>query len=67
MQIQFNGTPFEVEKNTTLESFLQKQGLASQGGVAVAVNNQVVSREQWPHAVLQENDMLLAIGACYGG
>lgn len=46
---------------------MRQKNLDKQGGTALALNNRVVPKEKWEHTVLRENDMLLLIGASYGG
>lgn len=67
MNIQFNQSPLCVEEDITIKKLLLQKGLDRQQGIAVALNNRVVPKEKWEHTVLQENDMLLLIGASYGG
>lgn len=67
MNIQFNQSPLCVEEGITIKKLLQQKGLDRQQGIAVALNNRVVPKEKWEHTILQENDMLLLIGASYGG
>ncbi len=67
MTVFFNNTPLVIENGTTLLQVMQTKGLAQRSGIALALNNSVVPKEKWEHTVLQENDMLLLIGASYGG
>lgn len=62
-----NNQPETIKKNTTLDQFLSEKGLNTQGGIAVAINNQVVSKDRWNETSLKENDSILIIGASYGG
>lgn len=67
MTIFFNNTPISVEQDATIEKILQAKGLRKPEGIAVALNSKVVSKEEWSKTTLQPNDMLLIIGAYYGG
>ncbi|MDE6493378.1 MAG: sulfur carrier protein ThiS [Bacteroidales bacterium] len=67
MNIFFNQSPLTVEPDCTVHQLMQSKNLLDKGGIALAVNNQVVPKEKWEHTVLKENDMLLLIGASYGG
>lgn len=67
MNISFNQTPLRVDAGTTVKTLLQQKHLDKQSGIAIALNNRVVPKEKWEHTVLHENDMLLLIGASYGG
>lgn len=67
MTVFFNNTPLVLENGTTLLQLMQTKELAQRSGIALALNNSVVPKEKWEHTVLKENDMLLLIGASYGG
>lgn len=67
IHINCNDQILEIQKNTTLSQFLENRNMNAQGGIAVAVNNQVVSKDRWEETILQENDHILIIGAYYGG
>ncbi|MCM1042408.1 MAG: sulfur carrier protein ThiS [Bacteroides sp.] len=67
MNIFLNDKPLLIEDGTTLAGLMRSKNLLSQSGIALALNNSVVPKEKWEHTVLHENDMLLLIGASYGG
>ncbi|MCM1532610.1 MAG: sulfur carrier protein ThiS [Bacteroides sp.] len=67
MNIFLNEKPLLIEEGTTLAGLMRSKNLLAQGGIALALNNSVVPKEKWEHTVLRENDMLLLIGASYGG
>ncbi|MBD5392532.1 sulfur carrier protein ThiS [bacterium] len=67
MEIFLNNNKIEVKQGITLLDWMRSKELHEKSGVAVALNNRVVPKEKWEHTVLQENDMLLLIGASYGG
>lgn len=67
IHINCNDQILEISPNTTLSQFLENRNMNVQGGVAVAVNNQVVAKDRWEETILQENDHILIIGAYYGG
>lgn len=67
MEITFNNNKIEVEQGISLLDWMRSKELHEKSGIAVALNNRVVPKEKWEHTVLQENDMLLLIGASYGG
>lgn len=67
MEISLNNNRISVKNGSTLMEVMRSKQLHEKTGVAVAVNNNVVPKEKWEHTVLQQNDMLLLIGASYGG
>lgn len=67
MNITFNQSPLCVDEGITIKDLLRQKNIDKQTGIAIALNNSVVPKEKWEHTILQENDMLLLIGASYGG
>lgn len=66
MEIFINNTPITTDEGMTIDRLLQSRGIPSQG-VAVAVNNRVVSRTMWSQTVITEGDRLTVIQAVCGG
>jgi sulfur carrier protein len=67
MTIRLNDRERVVGDAATLEVLLGELGLAERRGVAVAVNDTVVSRSSWSTRQLVENDRVLLIQATQGG
>jgi sulfur carrier protein len=67
MQITFNNQPIEVNSDCTLLQLLVQQNLSDKQGIAVAVNNQVIPRAQWPHCRLLFNQVVVVFTAAQGG
>ena len=65
--ISVNNTPVSVNTNTTLMDVLNKQQLTLQKGIAVAVNNTVIAKTNWPHHQINNNDKITVIKATQGG
>ncbi|MDR2791784.1 MAG: sulfur carrier protein ThiS [Tannerellaceae bacterium] len=72
--VRLNGTAYEVSTGETMADFLQrvrKGETAVSGnwweGIAVAVNYEVVPREQWAQFVLTEGMEMMLIHAVSGG
>lgn len=53
--------------NASLNMALEQNGINSQKGIAVAVNNAVVPRAEWKNRILNENDKVTIIRATQGG
>ena len=66
MIIQLNDKPFEVAEGTTLEMFIQTLDIQLQG-VAVAVDYEVVPKNEWNETILAEGMALMLIHAVSGG
>ena len=67
MTLNLNGNTIEVNEGQTLQALLKEKGYAGQKGIAVAVNQEVVSKIHWDQKKLQENDNILIIQATQGG
>ena len=64
--IHMNQKRLEVNSNTTIHQFLQQID-SSLNGVAVAINEQVVSKNNWQTQELEDQDQVLVIQAAQGG
>lgn len=67
MTIRLNDQPRPVVAGATLLELLRELALAERRGVAVAVNDTVVPRAEWPARALAEADHVLVIQATQGG
>ena len=67
MNIIINGTQTDVPSNTLLLAVLEEQCVANAKGVAIAVNNTVIQRQNWETFTLKESDSILIIRATQGG
>jgi sulfur carrier protein len=66
MNVTINGTAYELPPGTTVTQAVQK--LTEVGsGVAVAVNDEVVSRGAWDSTALVEADRVEVLTAVQGG
>jgi sulfur carrier protein len=66
MQIFLNDTAKEIPEGSTLGSLLQILGL-NPAGLAIAVDESVVPRSQWPATVLHPSARILLLTASQGG
>ncbi|UYQ92770.1 sulfur carrier protein ThiS [Chitinophaga horti] len=67
MEVLVNNKLYAVQPETTVAGLLQFIQLSSEKGVAIAVNNQVVPRQQWMSTSLQPADSITIIRATQGG
>ncbi len=67
MRVQFNDDPVKLAPGSTLGDLLRTQDLAGQSGFAVAVNEEVVPRQDWDTHRLKESDTVLVVRAFKGG
>ena len=67
MRIHVNDTPREIAALAALADLARELGLTEKRGVAVAVNDAVVPRADWPARLLAQGDRVLVIQATQGG
>jgi sulfur carrier protein len=65
--ITVNGDARSVPADLSIERLLAEQGLAGKRGLAVAVNDAVVPRNNWAAQRLSEGSQVLIIQATQGG
>lgn len=66
MTVTVNGRPHELEAGTTVAAVVASLTSAT-GGVAVAVNEDVVPRAAWAATALVEGDRVEVLTAVQGG
>jgi len=66
ISILVNEKPIRIQKNTNVLQLLEKLQ-TPQNGIAVALNNNIITKDFWKYEILDENDSLLIIQATQGG
>lgn len=67
MKVSINKQDYEIADGTTLLAALKQVPNIPEKGIAVAVNNQVVSLSKWQETTLTDGDKITVIKAFYGG
>jgi len=67
MDIKLNNQQHTVPESSTLYDVVAAHLNGNQKGIAVAVNNHVVGKQQWKTTSLHPNDNILIIKATQGG
>ena len=67
MTITVNDETQALEAESSLENLIQSLGLFEKTGIAVAVNETVVTRKAWASCVLKDTDRITVIQATQGG
>jgi len=67
MEITLNNQKLIIAEEETLQDLVFSQLGEKQNGIAVAVNNSVVPKNDWTSTHLNENDTILIIKATQGG
>jgi len=65
MTININNVPKEIT-SSSLTELLQQLHITT-NGIAIAINNKVVSKTNWDATQIQENDSITIIQATQGG
>lgn len=66
MNIKLNDQLYEVEDGISLAAFIESAGLKPQG-IAVAINYEVVPKDEWTDTILSDKMELMLIRAVSGG
>ena len=66
LDIELNGAPYRLAQGQTLEDLVRALGMAGQA-LALAVNRQVVPRQQWGRRTLAGQDRVDIVRAIGGG
>ena len=66
MTIDLNGKNVSLEEDITLLQLLQMKS-CEESKVAVAINQQIISHQDYAKTILHEGDKVLLIGAAKGG
>lgn len=66
MKILLNDKQYEVDEGTTLAAFIESLGQKPQG-IAVAIDYEVIPKDQWSGYVLADGHELMLIHAVSGG
>lgn len=67
MRIYVNDESLEIQDGATVAGLLETMALKQLSGVAVAVNDEVVSRSAWESQPLNREDRVLLIMPIQGG
>lgn len=67
MEIFVNNQPIETEEQTSLLSLIFSQVGENSKGLAVAINEEVIPKNEWEKTILNQNDQVLIIKATQGG
>ena len=66
ISVNVNETAVQLENDANINVLLSKVNTPPKG-IAVAVNNAIISKSKWNEARLQDNDNILIIKATQGG
>ena len=67
MNITINGKPCQMGEHSNLIDVLEAAKIINRFGIAIAVNNTVVSKGEWDKFLLKDKDSIIIINAISGG
>lgn len=67
MKVSINSKTHELPEKSSINQALKIIELSDFNGAAVAVNGEVVPRQQWNSTIININDKILVIRATQGG
>lgn len=66
MTINVNNQIYTISENSSIAKLLEQLGVVS-NGIAIAVNNEIITKENWNRKVVGEHDVVTIIQATQGG
>ena len=66
MTINVNNQPQSVSEHITLKEVVAQLNIVSTG-IAIAINNEIISKDSWSTTNLNEQDQVIIIKATQGG
>lgn len=67
MKVSINSKEYELPDNSTINQALKSIDFSDVSGTAIAINSEVVPRNQWGIKKIENNDRILVIRATQGG
>jgi len=67
MEISINQQRTEIPEHFSVEELLNSLHSASASGIAIAINQAIIPKKQWPVHMLRADDKIILIKATQGG
>lgn len=67
MKIKVNQDTIDFANDHSINDLLVQLNMNSKSGIAIAVNQQIISKNHWTNTTLKENDSVTIITATQGG
>ena len=67
MEVIVNNSATQVQNESSLSELINSLNLIEQKGIAIALNNRVVTKTKWESTTLSEKDKITIIKATQGG
>ncbi|WP_109302282.1 sulfur carrier protein ThiS [Aquimarina sp. AU474] len=66
MTINVNNQSQSISENTSIQMLLEYLNITT-NGIAIAVNNEIIIKEKWDQAIVENDDNITIIKATQGG
>jgi len=66
MTINVNNQLYSISENCSIKKLLDQLDIVT-NGIAIAVNNEIITKENWNRKVVREHDIVTIIQATQGG
>ena len=66
MYIKVNNKQQEISENTSVQQLVEQLNIPT-NGIAIAINNNVVTKSEWNSKIINKNDDVLIIKSTQGG
>ncbi len=66
MTININNQSQVISKSSSISTLLEQLNVSS-NGIAIAVNNKIITKEKWDQTLIQSSDNITIIKATQGG
>ncbi len=66
MTINVNNQLYSISENCSIKKLLDQLDIVT-NGIAIAVNNEIITKENWNQKVVREHDIVTIIQATQGG
>lgn len=67
MHVYVNGQKRSVSEAVSLKKMIAQVGVQTRDGIAVAINDEVISRNNWENHLIKNEDKITIITATQGG
>lgn len=67
IKVFLNDLELSILERKTLYSFLEENDLINEKGIAIALNDNIIRKEDWTKNILANNDRILVVIATQGG
>ncbi|MDR0970953.1 MAG: sulfur carrier protein ThiS [Bacteroidales bacterium] len=67
MKIRVNNREKILPENVSIAKMLEINNLKEKEGIALAINNDIIPKEEWENTILKDGDSIIIINPTCGG